>query len=189
MYITKNLDNKMKVSIAFIALITLFALINNVIAGECRRDHIPIGGASCERDFDCGNNFENGKCRNNTCICNKGYLEADCSYPAKSALGMGLLGLTLLTSIPGIPALVVGDIQWGIPQLLIGTPPLAGAIIASVFLCRGIGTRVAAGFTIGLAVLGFLAYVASCTWTLADAILYGLKQGNHACDGNGYPLM
>lgn len=166
----------------------IMSLTALAFAGECKRD-IAIGGAPCTRDFDCGNNFNYGRCRNATCVCNTGYLDADCGYPAKRALDVGLSGLALLAGIPAIPALIAQDLMWGLPQLLMGIPPLIGAIIGSVFLCRGRTTGAVMGVVIGLVVLGFLAYLAGCAWTIADAVMYGTKVGNHACDGNGYPLL
>ncbi|AIB51989.1 hypothetical protein PRJ_Fausto_00277 [Faustovirus] len=170
--------------------IVLAIVIVSVNAGDCMAN-IVIGGAPCERDFDCGNNFDYGKCKNNTCVCAKGYLNADCSYQAKSALKIGLSGLALLAGIPSIPAFLAGDLQWALPQLLIAFPPFIGAIIGSVFLCRGgIGNGAVAGVTIALVVLGYLAYGAACAWTIADAVMYGTKDPiGHACDGNGFPLV
>jgi hypothetical protein len=158
-------------------------------AGECKHS-IEIGGAYCERDFDCGYNFNYGKCKNNTCVCANGYYNRDCSYPAKSALEIGLLGLTLFTGVPSIPAFVAGDLQWALPQLLIAIPPFAGAIVGSVFLCRRGTSGAATGVTIAMVALGYLAYVAAVAWTIADAAMYGTKNpAGHACDGNGYPLI
>ncbi|AMN83627.1 hypothetical protein D5b_00200 [Faustovirus] len=171
-----------------LTIIIVLAIVTMAYAGECRRD-IVIGGAPCERDFDCGTNFDYGKCRNSTCVCARGYYNADCSYPAKKALDTGLLGLTLLAGIPGIPALSVGDLQWGLPQLLMGVPFLIGGIIGSVFLCMHKVNGASVGVTIAFVVLAFLAYGAGCTWTLADAIMYGTKATGHSCDGNGYPLI
>ncbi|QJX72564.1 hypothetical protein F-S17_0298 [Faustovirus] len=170
-----------------IYVITICALLAIVRAGQCHAN-LEIGGAECSRDFDCGNNFDYGRCRNNTCVCNKGYLNADCSYQAKSALIAGLLGIPLAVGMCGLPSLYVGIYKWGIPQLLIGVIPFIGAIVGSVFLCLGKTKKSVMGITIACVVLGFLAWGASWVWTLADAIQFGTLADGYKCDGNGYPL-
>ncbi|QKE50366.1 hypothetical protein F-VV10_0246 [Faustovirus] len=134
------------------------------------------GGAECTGENDCGG-IDAGVCVGGVCVCNEGYYDADCSYKARDSYTAGLVGLTLLAGVGGVTALYLGNLTWGITQLILTVAP---GILACVLSCCGIQ-------------LGNIIHtltLAMWLWALSTTIIFGARTLDYsACDGNGYPII
>jgi hypothetical protein len=158
-----------------IAVLAAFAVVTNAqtytYCGNATK-----GGGVCENDNQCGG-ADAGSCVNGTCVCTDGYFAEFCDYKAKDSYTAGLFGLFLIIGVGGTTALYLGNLTWGLPQLLITVCPGTAACILH---CCGIK-------------LGSLLHTAAgamWVWSLATTIIYGARTLDYsACDGHGYPII
>ncbi|SME64913.1 Hypothetical protein FSTVST1_228 [Faustovirus ST1] len=160
--------------ITIVLLAALAVSVNAQIYTNCL--NATKGGAECADDYQCGGAIA-GACVEGICVCTEGYFAADCTYKARDSYTAGLWGLMLLINVGGVTALYLGNLQWGIPQLILTVAP---GVLACV-LCARINR---------LGGLIQLATGAMWTWSLATSIIFGARTLEYSvCDGNGYPII
>ncbi len=170
--------NHKLVIVAVIAAFLTIANAQTFAGGVC--PNTVKGGGSCSSDNDCGGSAQ-GSCLGGFCNCTNLFWNANCNYKGMDSYNAGLFGLFLLIGVGGTTALSIGNLSWGIPQLLLTIlPGVVGCIIARC------GPKGAGG-----PVAGALNSVAGAfwVWSLATTIIYGARTLDYSrCDGNGYPL-
>lgn len=184
MYITTNISHNinydikhlliMKAQLTIIAALALLAVAHAQIYTQC--SNATKGGGICESDNQCGG-ADAGSCVEGVCVCTENYFAEFCDYKARDSYTAGLIGITIIAGVGGVTCLYLGNLAWGIPQLILTVAPgIAGCVLNQC------GLR-----------LGNLAHVASgamLVFSLASTIIFGARTLDISrCDGNGYPII
>lgn len=164
----------------YIIACVVFALLATTVNAQtytsCTNGNVVKGGGICEQDDQCGG-VAAGTCLNGTCICNDNYYAKFCDYKARDSYTAGLVGLTLLAGIGGVTALYLGNLTWGITQLILTVVP-------------GIAACVLTRCGIPLGNIMHTLTAAMWLWSFSTTIIYGCRTLDYsACDGNGYPII
>lgn len=163
----------------FIIFFTL-VVINNA-------DLVPIGGANCTDDIECGG-INAGRCnKNNTCECPDNLADVDCSYVRHNAYLAGGLNIGLpFVGIGGIGNFIIGRTGHAVGQLIL---LLSFWFLMIPFCIMGCVFRDLKKF---VAIIGgvffctaWLAATAGFIWSITEGAL--MIEGN-IVDGNGFDL-
>ena len=155
-------------------------------------DPVPVGGANCTQNLDCGG-FEAGYCDNNVCVCSNRYANINCSYQRYSAALAGGLNIGLaFVCVGGVGNFVIGRNGPAIAQLILTLSVYLTIIPSCILICvLGLGnlkksimekTRVLVSVIMCIIVLVFLF---GFVWSIVDGAF--MLQAT-IVDGNGYNL-
>ena len=153
-------------------------------------DPVPIGGAVCAVDTDCGG-VGAGKCTNNTCLCPPQLANISCSYKRYDADLAGALNIALpFVGVGGIGNFIIRRTGFAVGQLIlmlsIYIVLIPICVLACCSCCGGKKTKFFST-TLGIiiVIVAILAGFAGFIWSIIDGAF--MLQGK-IVDGNGFDL-
>lgn len=163
-----------------------FLILFNLIAG----DPVPVGGASCIQNSDCGG-LNAGTCVNNSCVCPPKLANVSCSYQRHDGTVAGALNIALpFVGVGGVGNFIIGRTGMAVGQLLLMLSIYIVLIPSCIIgCCCGLGNKVMKylGYTLVviIIILAIAAGFAGFIWSIVDGA--NMLKGELA-DGNGFSL-